>query len=86
MSCGKVVVACRNTALPELIDHGKTGILCATDDVDGMVDAIRQLAENFELRKSMGRNARLIAEERFNESRMVNEYVLLYKKLLCSLQ
>ena len=85
MSCGKVVVACRNTALPELIDHGKTGILCATDDVNGMVDAIRQLAENFELRKNIGRNARVIAEERFNESRMVNEYVLLYEKLLCSL-
>ena len=57
MAAGRAVVASRMGQLAELIDDGKTGILTEPGDVKSMVQAIRNLSLDEELRQSLGANA-----------------------------
>lgn len=74
MACGKPVIASNNTALPELVQNGVTGVLCNTSDVDAFADACRLLADNSGFRISMGRKGREFAEERFAENVAIKHY------------
>ena len=60
--------------MPEIIDHGRTGLLVA--DVDGAVDAIRAAAD---LDRNTVRRATI---ERFDVSVMIDEYVTVYRSVL----
>lgn len=50
----KPVVATRVGGLPDMVDHGVTGLLVEPRDVDGLADAIKQLLRNREARIRMG--------------------------------
>jgi glycosyltransferase involved in cell wall biosynthesis len=82
MACGKPVIASNNTALPELVQDGVTGILCNTGDVDAFANACRLLVVNSALCSSMGNAGRQRAEERFSEARLIENYVCLIQQLL----
>ncbi|MGQ9668872.1 MAG: glycosyltransferase family 4 protein [Desulfosoma sp.] len=79
MACGLPVVAARSSALPQVIEHGVTGVLCPQDDTYAFVEAVRQLAENPNLWCLMGREARLRAERLFDLKQMIDLYVELYR-------
>lgn len=81
MACGTPVVTTRCSALPELVDDGRTGRLCRMDDVAGFADAVRELVADNELLYRMGRAARMIAIERFSMSRMAHSYAALLAEL-----
>jgi len=55
---GKPVVATRVGALPEYVEHGRTGLLVPTRDERALADAILYLLRNGELRHWMGENGR----------------------------
>jgi glycosyltransferase involved in cell wall biosynthesis len=76
MACGTPVIAYPRGAAPELIVHGETGFLVA--DVDGMVDAVRRLSDIDPAR------CRAWVEERFDTSRMVDDYLDAYTRILSS--
>jgi glycosyltransferase involved in cell wall biosynthesis len=73
MACGTPVVAFRAGALPELIDHGRTGFL--VDDVAEMAQAVAgaRALDPAECRRE--------AEARFGESRMTARYLDLYREV-----
>ena len=48
------VVSTRQTALPELVDHGNTGFLVEPKDPQALYDALKCLIDDEELRKRMG--------------------------------
>ena len=48
----------------EIIEEGENGFL--RKDLEGWREALERLANNVDLRKRMGRKARLIAEERYS--------------------
>jgi glycosyltransferase involved in cell wall biosynthesis len=71
---GTPVLAFREGAAPEVVDHGRTGFLC--QDEAEMADAVLELDT---LDRSVCRAA---VEGYFSTARMVNEHVELYEELL----
>jgi glycosyltransferase involved in cell wall biosynthesis len=57
MACGKPVVTTRIGQIAELIETGKTGILCDPGDTKALIEAVQQLIRNREVRSAIGRNA-----------------------------
>lgn len=76
MACGTPVVATRRGSMPELIDDGVTGAL--VDTIDDAVDAVRTVGH---LDRHL---VRAIALERFDVSRMIDQYVAAYADVLAS--
>ena len=73
LACGTPVVAFPNGALPETIEHGRTGFL--VDNVEAMATAI-------EAAHAIDPEAcRRVARERFSMERMVESYFAVYRQL-----
>ena len=74
LACGTPVVAFRNGAAPEIVEHGVSGLLC--DTVDEMVEAVERAP-------TIDRaTCRRHAEERFSTERMVDGHVAVYRGLV----
>ena len=73
LASGTPVIALGRAAAPEIVDHGRTGFLCA--DEDAMVAAVRDVGQ-------IDRQAcRTAAERRFSVERMARDYVGLYLRV-----
>lgn len=78
MACGTPVIAFKRGSMPELIEDGVTGFL--VDDVAGAVSAVTEAA-------SVDRAAiRANAVQRFDVSRMIDEYIHAYEAVLDSVR
>ena len=73
LACGTPVVGFRNGALPDVVEHGRTGFL--VDTVDEMAEAIR-LAPSLDPQL-----CRRVARERFSLDAMIRTYLGLYEQL-----
>jgi glycosyltransferase involved in cell wall biosynthesis len=71
---GTPVVAFRNGSVPEVIDHGITGVV--VDDID---EAVRALPDVLALPRHAVRQA---AVRRFSADRMARDYVSVYSRLI----
>ncbi|MGD9751988.1 MAG: glycosyltransferase family 4 protein [Acidimicrobiia bacterium] len=74
LACGTPVVAFREGAAPEIVDHGSTGFI--VDDEVSMVAALETVAG---LERSRCRTS---AMARFSSARMVGDHVALYERLI----
>ena len=74
LACGTPVIAFRRGAVPEVVEHRKTGFLC--DNVGEMVSAIEALHT---IDRS---NCRQAVESRFSSEVITTQYEDLYRKLL----
>lgn len=81
MACGVPVIAARSSAIPEVVKHEETGLLCDIDDVNGFVQACRRLSEDESFRMRLAEQSRHAAVSRFNEKDLIDHYVRLYKEL-----
>ena len=72
-ACGTPVIAFRSGALPEVVEHGRTGFL--VDDVAGMAEAIRRAPE---IQPSV---CRATARRRFSTGTMAAAYLQRYEAL-----
>jgi N-acetyl-alpha-D-glucosaminyl L-malate synthase BshA len=82
MSCGTPVVSTRVGGVPEVIEHGRSGLLVDVDDLDGFAQAIRNLMSKPALLQEMAAAARRTAVERYDRSKVVQRYESLYERLL----
>ena len=64
MACGVAVVAPRAGGIPNLLQHGESGLLYAPRDRDEAVRHTRTLLDDAGLRQRLGRSARQAIEER----------------------
>jgi glycosyltransferase involved in cell wall biosynthesis len=74
MACGTPVIAVRRGSMPELIEHGVTGMLVDTiDEAIAAVDAVGDIDRSV-VRRSV--------RERFSIDRMADAYLALYRDVL----
>ncbi|MCX7631648.1 MAG: glycosyltransferase family 4 protein, partial [Geminicoccaceae bacterium] len=82
MACGTPVIAARVSSLPEVIEHGTSGLLCDTHSVDAFVTACRWLRDHPQQWRAMREQARARVLQRFSLEAMVGRYVEVYDRLL----
>jgi glycosyltransferase involved in cell wall biosynthesis len=81
MAC-RVPISTRAGGVPEVIDHGKTGYLADVGDVETMARYAIELLGNEQNLRDMGREARAVAMERFNSTKIVQQYEDFYRRVL----
>ncbi len=82
MAAGVPVVASRVGGLPELIEHGVSGLLEDPADLAAHVRAAIRLLENDALHRRIARTARRRAVECFHVDRIVAQYRAVYRDLV----
>lgn len=82
MFLGKASLAFRVGGIPEVMEEGKSGMLCAFGDCDAMAAQIDSLVESPEKASSYGAAARERANAHFTAERIVPKYLLCYEQAL----
>jgi hypothetical protein len=81
LAAGIPVVAANHGGLPEIVEHGRTGLLVPPGDPHALAKALRELADDPERRARMGAAAAADASERFGVERMLDEVEAVYASL-----
>jgi N-acetyl-alpha-D-glucosaminyl L-malate synthase BshA len=76
------VIGSRAGGMPEVVIEGESGFLLPVGDVDGMADRAIEILSDESLQQRLGRNGRILAEERFNESMIVPRYREFYERII----
>ena len=84
MAAGLPVVSTGVGGVPELVQHGATGLLVPAGDAHALAEAMVQIGRKATLRAAMGEVARQTALERFDVRAMSGAYANLYTRLLRS--
>jgi glycosyltransferase involved in cell wall biosynthesis len=82
MALGTPVVASDVGGIPELIEHGRSGLLFRSEDAQGLEDSLFQLARNPELRQELAANARSRYWSSFSRKHLVSRYADAIGKLV----
>jgi glycosyltransferase involved in cell wall biosynthesis len=72
MAAGLPIVASSIGQIPELIDHGRTGLLVEPGNISELSATVEQLCDNEILRRKLGGAARTEVESRFTWDRAVD--------------
>lgn len=83
-ACGRPVIATDTPGCREVVRSNETGLLVPPKDSEALANAIARLAQDPELRTSMGRQGRVFVEESFSERLIVKQTMALYHDLLGS--
>lgn len=75
------VIAADVGGLPEVVQHGETGLLFARNDAAGLAEAIRDLLRAPDAAQQMGQRARQIATERFSWEGQIDRLETIYRQL-----
>ena len=78
MACGTPVVGFDTGGIPDMVRHGKTGLLAPVGDVESLANAIRTLLEDGALRQRMAVECRETVLREFTLERQASAYVGLY--------
>lgn len=78
------VVAFGVGGIPEVVTNGESGFLHPFNDVNGMAESLRRLAEEPELARTMGATGRREAERKFSAREIVPQYESVYARLFAS--
>ena len=73
MACGTPVIAYREGAVPERVEHGHTGFI--VESLENAVEAVRQVA------KLSRKRCREVFEQRFTATRMAHDYMQQFQRL-----
>ena len=84
MACSLPVVAYRVGGVPELVEHGKTGLLADPFDASSLCEHLRTILRNAELREGMGRTARFAVAASFTLEAQARLYRDLYAEVIAA--
>jgi glycosyltransferase involved in cell wall biosynthesis len=76
MACGTPVIAYNRGSVPEIIEDGKNGYIVEENDIDGMVNAVKNIG------KIDRKYCRESVKKRFSIEKMVSGYEKVYKKVI----
>lgn len=71
MASGLPVIAARTGGIPELVDHGRTGLLVEPENISAFAGALVELLRNDSRRESLGANGREKAVRQYSPEAMV---------------
>jgi glycosyltransferase involved in cell wall biosynthesis len=81
-ACARPVVASAVGGLPEVVQHGVTGLLVPPGDVTALAAALTTLADDAALRLSMGRAGRQMVQARYAWPGCVEQMMAAYDQVL----
>ena len=81
-SCGRAIIATDVPGCREIVHNGENGILVPLKDSSSLASAIKELINNPEKRKRMGKSGRKLVENEFSEEIVVNQTMKVYQELL----
>jgi glycosyltransferase involved in cell wall biosynthesis len=84
MAAGVPVVAMDAGGVAELVEHGRTGLITPTHDVDALAAALIDVLTHSEAARAMGAAGREVARQRLSIERMVESTVELYEEALAA--
>ncbi|MCG3154504.1 MAG: D-inositol-3-phosphate glycosyltransferase [bacterium] len=82
---GLPVVSTYHAGIPEVVEHGKTGLLVPERNVQALADAILHLIDNPQRLSEMGRAGRALVERQFDIRNLNRKLAFVFDKL-CQLQ
>ena len=82
MAMKRPVVALTNGGTPEVVEHGKCGLLSSPGDVDTLAANLLRLLGDPALRAQFGEYGRSRVEEHFTPQRMASDFAALYALML----
>lgn len=82
MAMKRPVVALSNGGTPEVVEHGKCGLLSPPGDIDALAANLIRLLDSPELRTEFGEHGRLRVEQHFAPQRMASDFAALYARML----
>lgn len=82
MMHGLAVVSTYEGAIPEIIDHGKNGILCRQGDVEGLAKGIESLLDDRESIRRFGVEARKKFSEQFDFPKFESKLVAIINRCM----
>ncbi len=84
LASARPVVASRVGAIPEIVEHGKSGFLLDKEDEEGFVKSLLLLADHPDLRREMGLYGREFVRNHFSKEQLICRAEELYLQLLSS--
>jgi glycosyltransferase involved in cell wall biosynthesis len=81
MAAGAPVVATRVGGVPELVEHGVSGLLVEPRSPEALAAAVSELLASPERASRMGAAGRLAARKRFSVERMVEGVAAVYEEV-----
>jgi len=81
MAMKRPVVALDSGGTPEVVEHGKSGLLSPPGEVGALAENLRSLLRAPEMRARMGEYGRRQVEERFNPQRMASDAARVYSSV-----
>jgi len=82
MAMKRPVVALTNGGTPEVVEHGKCGLLSPPGDIDALAANLVQLLDDPALRARFGEHGRMRVEQHFTPQRMAADFAALYARML----
>jgi glycosyltransferase involved in cell wall biosynthesis len=81
MSCGTPVISTSVGGIPEIIQHGKNGLLVPPNRPVELAYAIDSMLSNGELRKMISREAREIVEANYSKKMIIRKLRRIYEEM-----
>lgn len=82
MAMKRPVVALNNGGAPEVVEHGKCGLLSTPGDIDALAANLLRLLRDPALRIQLGEHGRSRVEAHFTPQRMASDFATLYERML----
>jgi len=80
LAAGAPIIATRSGGTPEAVQDGINGLIIAKDDVNALEDAMRRMAADAPLRKSM-RAANVVRAKEYDWSSISRKYAAIYEQV-----
>ena len=77
----KPVIVSSVGSIPEVVDHGKTGLLVPPGDAKALAEAIIELLKDDRLREEMGNNAFAKMEQELSWDKIAEKTLQVYKQV-----
>lgn len=82
---GRPIITTDSIGCKETVIDGYNGYLIPIKDSDALADRLRILFENKDIRLTMGRNSRSLAEKDFSIDDVITKHLEIYKKLVTTI-